>query len=161
VTSCSSRVIGAFLGVFTCTLAAHQLTEPAHRTMVVVGCLQRGPEGSTSYRLANASVPGPASGVPGTPGASTAGQRAVGTSAAITEYELTTEGGVDRSPTQSVDLDSYVGRRVEVTARPPEVEPPAPRTSPNAERSDGSKVAERKPPRLIVTALKQLSPSCQ
>jgi hypothetical protein len=95
------------------------------------------------------------------PGAATPGQRDVGTSASVTEYELTTERGVDRSLTQFVDLDGYVGRRVEVTARPPELEPAAPRTSANAERSDGSKVAERKPPRLSVTALKQLSPSCQ
>jgi hypothetical protein len=129
--------------------------------MVVIGCLQRGPEGSTTYRLANASVQAPASGVRG---AATPGQRVVGTSASVTEYELTTERGADRSLTQPVDLDSHVGRRVEVTASPPEVEPPnSPlvATSPNAACSDGSKVAERKPPRLIVTAMKPLSPSCQ
>jgi hypothetical protein len=143
--------------VLGCAAQAQQPNEPAHKTILLTGCLHQGPDRQI-FKLSDATLLAPATSIPG----SLSPQQPAGTVGGIPEYELTTEASVHRSGAERVDLNSYVGRRVEVTARPPEIAPSSPNSAPSnsAVRTD-AKADEQKPPRLIVTAIKQASSSCQ
>jgi hypothetical protein len=143
--------------VLGCAAQAQQPNAPAHKTMLLTGCLHPGPDHQI-FKLSDATLLAPATSISG----SSSPQQPAGTVGRFPEYELTTEASVHRSGAERVDLNSYVGRRVEVTARPPEIAPSSPNSasSNSAVRTD-AKADEQKPPRLIVTAIKQASSSCQ
>jgi hypothetical protein len=144
--------------VLACAAHAQQPNVPAHKTMVLTGCLRPAPD-KLIFKLTDATLEAPVTGL--LAAASPAGP--VGTVGKISEVELTTDNGVDLSGTEKVELNRYVDRRVQITARPPEIAPSSPSNSPASTTSAGPepKVDEQKPPRLIVTAIKQLSSSCQ
>jgi hypothetical protein len=141
--------------VLGCAAQAQQPNEPAHKTMLLTGCLHPGPDRQI-FKLSDATLLAPATSINGS-----SSPQAAGTVGGIPEYELTTEGSVHRSGPERVDLNSYVGRRVEVTARPPEIAPSPNSASSNSAVRTDAKADEQKPPRLIVTAIKQASSSCQ
>jgi hypothetical protein len=142
----------AITAVLAGAVHTQQPNEPAHKTMMVTGCLQPTPD-KLIFKLTDATLQAPVT------GASPAGP--VGTVGKNVEFELTTESSVDRAGTEAVELSRYVGRRVHVAGRPWEIAP-APSTSPGSTSAGPEpKVNERKPPRLIVTEISQVSSSCQ
>ena len=126
-------------------------TEPAHKTVVLTGCLQPGADAAT-FKLTHAS-PSQRPSVEPTTAASPA---AIGTAGQPRDYELTS----DSSSKTDLKLSTYIGRRVEVTARPL-AEAPVP-SSGRAEAglTAEPKANEPKPERLMVTAITRLSASC-
>jgi hypothetical protein len=126
-------------------------SEPAHKTMLLTGCLVAGPDAST-FKLTRASEVG----APGS-------QKAVGTSGSVDEYELRAEARLDTASVAPVDMKALVGHQVEVTVRPVEETPDsasqqaagAPTVAP-----DPGTAVERKTERFSVTAIKQVRPTC-
>jgi hypothetical protein len=115
---------------------------PAHKTMLLAGCLVAGTDTST-FKLARASE---------IVHASASQPKAVGTSGNQADYELVaaTEAGRDTASVAPVDLKAFVGHQVEVTVRP--IEAPAP---------DPSKPVQKPAERFTVTAIKPLLAICQ
>jgi hypothetical protein len=125
---------------------------PAHKTMLLTGCLVAGPDAST-FKLTRASEVG-ASSQP----------RAVGTSGTAGEYELKTEARLDTSSVTPVDMKAFVGQQVEVTVRPVEEIPDsAQQTAAGAPTvaDDPAKPVEKKTERFSVTAVKSIVATCR
>ena len=126
---------------------------PAHKTMLLSGCLVAGPDAST-FKLTRASEIAPPSSQP----------KAVATSGTAGEYELRAEARLDTASVAPVDMKAFVGQQVEVTVRPVEAVPAsatqsaagAPTVAP-----DPSKPAERQTKRFTVTAIKQIVATCK
>jgi hypothetical protein len=129
--------------------AVQQPTTPAHSTRLLTGCLQAG-SASETYRLTGATSRGDAVEVAGQP---------IGTSGQKMEYDLAANTGLDRSG-PPIDLKAHVGHQVEVTVRPAEIVPAAPVNAGGAQASAAAKPEERKPARVLVTAIKMLAASC-
>jgi hypothetical protein len=127
---------------------------PAHKTMMLSGCLAAGSDAST-FRLTNA-VPNAQATAVQPEAVATSGKRAV--------YELKAESRLDSQTVAPVDLKALVGRQVEITARPDDsVAVSAPATNAGAPTAapDAAKPAEEKVERLTVTTIKQLAASCR
>jgi len=126
---------------------------PAHKTMLLNGCLVAGSDAST-FKLTGASEIAPPD----------AQQKPVATSGKAGEYELRAEARLDTASVAPVDLKAFVGHQVEVTVRPVE-EVPATATQ-NAAGAptvapDPSKPAEKAAERFTVTAIKQVLATCK
>jgi hypothetical protein len=134
-------------------------TEPAqpvdaHKTMMLTGCLVAGGDAST-FRLTNA-VPNAQATAVQPQAVATAGQRAV--------YELKAETRLDAPAVAPVDLKTFIGKKVEVTARPDDTTAaPAPAKAAGQPTTDPDpgKPADEKVERLMVTAVKQVAATCQ
>jgi hypothetical protein len=133
-------------------------TEPAqpaaaHNTMVLTGCLVAGEEAST-FRLTNA-VPNAQATAVQPQAVATSGKRAV--------YELKAETRLDTPAVAPVDLKAFVGQQVEIAARPDETtaapDPTKAAGQPTTAADPGK--PEEKVERLMVTAVKQVSATCQ
>ena len=127
---------------------------PAHNTMMLTGCLAAGAD-ATTFKLTNA-VPNAQATAVQPQAVATAGRSAV--------YELKAEARLDTQAVAPVDLKSFVGHQVQVTARPDDT----PATPPQAKASgqattdaDPGKPADERVERLLVTAVKQVSATCQ
>src|ERR1051325_5714903 len=79
---------------------------PAHETMRLTGCLVAGPDEST-FKLTNA-LPNPQ--------ALATQPQAVATSGELAEYELRAEKNLDRPSVAPLELKTFIGRPVEITA---------------------------------------------
>ena len=126
-------------------------TEPAHKTMLLTGCLQPGADAAT-FKLTHAS----ASQRPSVEATTAASPATVGTVGQTRDYELTS----DSSSKTDLKLSTYIGRRVEVTARPLDAAPAASSGRAEAGLTAEPKASEPKPERLIVTAISRVSASC-
>jgi hypothetical protein len=126
--------------------AAQAPAAPAHKTRVLTGCLRPG-DAAETYRLADVIPP---------PDANEPGGQSVGTSGQKVDFDVTADNGLDRSG-PPIDLKPHVGQQVEVVVRP--VETAVERQSNSAAPSE-AKPIERKPERVIVTAIKSLGTSC-
>lgn len=126
---------------------------PAHDTMVLTGCLVAGDDAAT-FKLNNAVPNAQASAVQ---------PQAVATSGGKAVYELKAEARLDTQAVAPVDLKEFVGRQVEITARhddSPEASASPTTSGKPTTDADPAKPAE-KVERLRVTAVKQLSATCQ
>jgi hypothetical protein len=126
---------------------------PAHKTMLLTGCLVAGPDAST-FKLTRASEIAPPA----------PGPQAVATSGNAGEYELRAEARLDTASVAPIDMKPFVGHQVEVTVRPAEDVPAT--ASQNAAGAptvapDPSKPAEKKAERFTVTAIKQVVATCK
>jgi hypothetical protein len=122
--------------------------------MVLTGCLAAG-SGDSSFKLTNA-IPNAL--------ASVSQPQTVGTSGGRVEYELRAEKNLDKSGVTPVDLKSFVGRLVEITARPiegPVASTPTQGAGGAKADPDPGKPIEKKDRPLAVTAVKQLRATCQ
>ncbi len=127
--------------------------EPAHKTMLLNGCLVAGPDASTFMltRASEVSALGSSS-------------KSVGTSGSVGEYELKTEARLDTSSVAPVDMKAFVGHQVEVTVRPvEETAPSAPQTAGGAPTvaPDPTKPVEKKTERFSVITVKDVQASCK
>jgi hypothetical protein len=112
--------------------------------------------------LTNATVIPPATATPS--GAAAAPSAAGLAGQAETEYELKAEKRLDRASVAPLDMKSFVGHKVEITARP--AAPPAPTHEPA--RADGEPKPQvetagspgKKVEQLTVTAIKQVVGTC-
>lgn len=163
------RTISGVLAVCCLTIAVPRAQEPraqepsrtepaqpavAHKTMTLTGCLVAGGD-ATTFRLTNAAPNAQASAVQ---------PQAVGTSGQRAIYELKAETRLDTQAVAPVDLKALVGQQVEITARPDEtVTASAPATAPGQATTDPDprKPADEKVERLMVTAVKMVSPTCR
>ena len=126
---------------------------PAHKTMLLTGCLVAGPDAST-FKLTGASEIAPLDAQP----------KPVATSGKPGEYELSAEARLDTASVAPVDMKPFVGHQVEVTVRPVEEVPAS--ASQNAAGAptvapDPSKPAETPTERFTVTAIKQVVATCK
>jgi hypothetical protein len=123
-------------------------TEPAHKTTLLTGCLQPGSDAAT-FKLTHASPSQPPS-VKATTSVSAA---AIGKTR---DYDLTS----DPSSKTDLKLSTYIGARVEVTARPIDSAPAASSGRAVAGLTAEPKEHEPQPERLMVTAITRVSASC-
>ena len=126
-------------------------TEPAHKTTLLTGCLQPGSDAAT-FKLTHASPSQPAS-VEATTSVSAA---AIGTMGKTRDYDLTS----DPSSKTDLKLSTYIGARVEVTARPVGSAPAASSGRAVAGLTAEPKEHEPQPERMMVTAITRVSASC-
>jgi len=126
---------------------------PAHKTMLLTGCLAAGPDAATFTLTRASEIDQPAS-----------QPKAVATSGNQGEYELKAEARLDTASVAPVDMKPLVGHQVEVTVRPVEE---VPATAQNATGAptvapDPAKPVEKKTvPRFTVTAIKQVLSTCK
>ena len=128
---------------------------PAHNTMVLTGCLAAGGD-PTTFKLNNA-VPNAQASALQPQAVATSGQ-----SPAV--YELKAEARLDAQSVAPVDLKAFVGRQVEITARPDDT-PMPPSSAKTADQAttdpDPGKPAGEKIERLRVASVKQLAEACR
>ncbi len=126
---------------------------PAHNTMLLTGCLTAGSD-DTTFKLTNA-IPNPQA---------TAAQLPVATSGERVEYALKAEKTLDTRTVAALDLKTFVGRQVEITARadegPGAVAPPKAAGEAKAD-PDPVKPKDKQERPLIVTAIKQVFATCR
>lgn len=140
----------AFAGATVTPSIAQQapapVSEPAHKIYVLSGCLA-GSSGSTApFKLTGAVAVGQAP------------AEVPGSAAANDGYELLPTTGLTEQGIARQELETHVGKRVEVTVRPVEVAPAKSSSSP-ATTSSTAKPQEP-PQRYTVTKIKALAPSC-
>ena len=141
----------AFAPAFAHAQEQSKPAEPAHKTMLLIGCLQPGADAAT-FKLTHAS----ASQRPSTEATTAASSAAISTGGQTRDYELTSDplGKTD------LKLSTYLGRRVQVTARTQDSAPAASSGRAEAGLTAEPKINEPKPERLIVTAIARVSASC-
>ncbi len=127
-------------------------TEPAHKVFVLTGCLEGGPAPTSVFKLAGATAVGQAP--QATRGATSSARASSGTS---DSYELLPIAGVGEQGIKREELQSHVGKRVEVTVRPVEASPAAPSS---AAKDANAKPEESAPQRYTVTKITRLADSC-
>ena len=122
-------------------------SEPAHKVFVVTGCLTGGPAETAAFKLTGAVPIGPAP-----------ADRAAASPETKDVYELVPTTGLIEQGIARAELQTHVGKKVEVTVRPVEVGP-GPPASPSAPATT-AKVEEQAPPRYTVTKIRPLAGSC-
>jgi hypothetical protein len=124
--------------------------EPAHKIYVVNGCLEGGRESTSAFKLTGAKNVGQAP--PSSSAASTAASKP------DTVYELQAVSSVGEQGINREQLQSHVGKRVEVTIRPVEVLPAPP--SPAAAPGIAAKPEQPAPQRYTAVKISTLAESC-
>lgn len=152
---CTASLMGINLAAQTGVRTPAPSHEAAHDTKVLTGCLVAGPDEST-FKLTNALPKAQPSDAP------------VGTSGKGAEYELKAETRLDAGGPPPPDLKQFVGRQVEITARPLETTPaPVPASAQKPAAAGEPQAAPPANPettpveKLNVTVIKQVSGSCQ
>jgi hypothetical protein len=133
--------------------AQNPAPEPAHKTMVLTGCLQAGASPSL-FKLTNASSSGSA-------GQTAQPLQAQSAAPGKLEFELTLAGaplGIDE---QKVDLRAHVGHRVEINARPTDPSPPAVAAKPGDPTPANAPPEDKPVERVTVVAIKHLAADCR
>jgi hypothetical protein len=128
---------------------------PAHNTMVLTGCLAAGADAVT-FKLNNA--------VPNAQASAVQPQAVATSGASPAVYELKAEARLDAQSVAPVDLKAFVGRQVEITARPDDVPAAAAPAKPSEQATsdpDPAKKADEKIEHLRVAAVKQLAETCK
>jgi hypothetical protein len=144
----------AVVGVAAMPLTAQQSqappNEPAHKIFVLTGCLTGSPAETAAFKLTGA-VPvgqapkeGPAAGPDGK-----------------VVYELLPTTGLTEQGIARPELQTHVGRKVEVTVRPVEVSPGPARSSSSPVTSSTAKPEDPAPTRYTVTKITSVAGSCQ
>ena len=151
LTTTLAAITLAFAPAFARAQEQSKPAEPAHKTVLLTGCLQPGADAAT-FKLTHAS-PSQRPSAEAPPAASAA---TVGTVGETRDYELTS----DSSSKTDLKLSTYIGRRVEVTARPLAAAPAPSSGRAEAGLTAESKANEPKPERLMVTAIARRSGSC-
>ena len=142
-----------FGGAIAAAAAAQQAqtpkSEPAHKVFVLTGCLTATtPATADVFKLTGAGVVGQAP-----PERSAAGPDAKDV------YELLATTGLTEQGVGRAEMQTHVGKKVEVTVRPVEVLPgPASKSSSPAPTA---KVEEAAPQRYTVTKITSVAGSCQ
>ena len=122
-------------------------SEPAHKVFVLTGCLADSPAATAAFKLTGAVSVGQA---PREEGAASPDAKDV--------YELLPTSGLTEQGIARAELQTHVGKKVEVTVRPVEVVPgPTSSSSSTASTTKPEKVA---PPRYMVAKIKSLADSC-
>ena len=132
-------------------------SEPAHKTVLLTGCLGRANPDS-AFTLTNATTVSRTT--PEQVSSSSAGP-AGSKRTPETVYELMPVSGVGESGVDGEELGRHIGQRVEVTARPIEEAPaaaPQSKAVPAQPRTPEDQAAARI--RLTVTAIKSLGAPC-
>ena len=126
---------------------------PAHKVIVLTGCLERGADPAGPFRLTDAS-----SIRQNTPGEA-AEAAAVGTSGQKASYELQPVSGLNAQGLDADALKAHTGQRVEVTVRRVEGAPPAPSTAVSPAIQE-VKPIEPALERFSVTEIKRIAGTC-
>jgi hypothetical protein len=133
--------------------APSSATEPAHKVLVLTGCLSGGAATTPAFKLTDVSPLGQA-----TPGRATdAG--AVGTSGQKESYELQPVSGLESKGLDADALKSHVGKRVEMVVRPIESLAPPPATG--LAEAQAPKQVEPRPQRFSVTEIRRVIGNCE
>ena len=146
-------VIGLALvvsGVIAARAAAQQAqappSEPAHKVFVLTGCLTDGAAATAAFKLTGAVSVGQAP-----------KEEAVSPDAKDV-YELLPGSGLTDQGIARAELQTHVGKKVEVTKRPVEVVPGPSSSSPST--ASTAKAEKAAPPRYTVAKIKSLADSC-
>jgi hypothetical protein len=124
--------------------------EPAHNVFVLAGCLE-GATATSPFKLTNSTAVGQAP-----PPTASRSSAAVAVSNADGVYELQAISGITEQGISREQLQSHVGKRVEVTVRPVEVSPATSATSTDT----AAKPKEPTPQRYTVIKINRLADSC-
>lgn len=141
----------AFCGSTVAPSAAQQSqarpAEPAHKVFVLAGCLSANPDASDTFKLTGAVPVGPP---PPERPAPSAEPKDV--------YVLLPTKGLAEQGVARAEMQTHVGKKVEVTVRPVEVSPGPSKSSSSTPAAE--KIEEPTPPRYTVTAIKSVAGSC-
>ena len=141
----------AFCGLTITPSAAQQPQarpdQPAHKVFVLTGCLAVNPGASDTFKLTGALLVG-----------QPPPERPAPSSEPKDVYVLLPTTGVAEQGVAREELQTYGGKKIEVTVRPVEVAP-GPSSSP-ASTPPADKVGEPAPARYTVTAIKSAAGSC-
>ena len=141
----------AFCGLTVTPSAAQQPQarpdQPAHKVFVLTGCLAGNPGASDTFKLTGAVPVGPPP-----------PERPAPTSEPKDVYVLLPTTGLAEQGVARAELQTYVGKKIEVTVRPVEVAPGP--SSSSSSTSPADKVGEPAPARYTVTAIKSAAGSC-
>ena len=121
--------------------------QPAHKVFILNGCLTSNGAAADSFKLTGAVAVGQPP--PERPAASTE---------AKDEYVLLPVTGLSEQGVARAEMQTHVGRKVEVTVRPVEVAPGPPSSSPPA--SAAEKIEAAAPQRYTVTKIVPAAGSC-
>lgn len=174
---CAAAALLAAVALSTPALNAQAPSaEPAHKTRVLAGCVEQDAQNKATFMLTGATdqsasaadAPASAQATPrdSRPGAredavGTSGAAAGATAATPNKFELHVQTGIGANTSTPIELEKFVGQRVEITARPVDVIPtPEPKTSGTA-TLDRPVASPESPERITVTAIKMLSASCR
>jgi hypothetical protein len=126
-----------------------QPAQPAHKVFTLNGCLTANPGATDAFKLTGAVPVGIAPPEDPAPGAEAKGVYVLLPTTGLTEQ------GVPRA-----EMQTHVGRRVEVTVRPIEAAP-GPSTSSSVSKSTSSdRIEEPAPQRYTVTKITSVAGSC-
>jgi hypothetical protein len=121
--------------------------QPAHKVFVLAGCLSANPDASDTFKLTGAVPVGPPP--PARP-APSAEPKDV--------YVLLPTKGLAEQGVARAEMQTHVGKKVEVTVRPVEVSPGPSKSSSSTPAPE--KIEEPTPPRYTVTEIKSVAGSC-
>jgi len=145
---------GAAAASLTAQQAQTSPSEPAHKVYVLTGCLTGSPAGTGAFKLTGA-VP---------VGQQVPPDRPAANPGAKDEYELQPTSGLTEQGIGRAELQTHVGKKVEVTVRPVEVAPgpssSASSSSPATAPASTAKIEESPRPRYTVSQIKSLAGSC-
>lgn len=140
-----------FAGMTGTTSAAQQApkssAQPAHKVFVLAGCLSANPGASETFKLTGAVPVGPP---PPERPAPSAEPKDV--------YVLLPTKGLAEQGVARAEMQTHVGKKVEVTVRPVEVSPGPSKSSSSTPAAE--KIEEPTPPRYTVTEIKSVAGSC-
>ena len=122
-------------------------SEPAHKIFVLTGCLTGGPAETALFKLTGAVPVGQAP-----PAPSAAGPDAKNV------YELLPVSGLTEQGIARAELQTHVGKKVEVTLRPVEIAPGP--SSSSSSTTSTAKPEEAVPQRYTVSKITSLAGSC-
>jgi len=144
-----------FGGAVATSVAAQQAqtppSEPAHKVYALTGCLTGSPAATGAFKLTGA-VP---------LGQQVPPDRSSVNPDAKDEYELLPTSGLSEQGIGREELQTHVGKKVEVILRPVEVAPgPSASSSSVSSPASTAKVEEPPQPRYTVSKIKSLPGSC-
>jgi hypothetical protein len=145
----------AILWIGSATFSAQQRPassgQPAHKVFILNGCLTSEPGAAGAFKLMGATPVGQAP-----------PEHAATADAPKGEYVLLPVTGLTEQGVAKPELQTHLGRRVEVTVRPVEVAPAPSPSSPSSASPAAPVVKDQNdvPPRYTVVAVKSAAGSC-
>ena len=141
---CVGGVIAASSGALQ---AQAPPSDPAHKVFILTGCLTAGPAETAVFKLTGAAPVG-----------QTRPERSAASPDGKDVYELLSTTGLTEQGVAKADMQTHLGKQVEVTVRPVDVVP-GPISSPSPTAST-AKMEEVRPPRYTATQIKSVADSC-
>jgi hypothetical protein len=143
-----AMVVGGIAAPLAAQQAQPSPSEPAHKVFVLTGCLAVNPPPTNVFKLTGA-VP---------VGQQVLPERGSANPGVKDEYELLPTSGLTEQGIGREELQTHVGKKVEVTVRPIEVSPgPSPSAS---SATPTAKAEEPAPQRYTVSKITSLAGSC-